>query len=68
MIDLENNFEELDNRMASYSMSDVVLACFSVVKRASFNSLREIWIPEVKRMCGKATPILIIGLQTELRD
>ncbi|CAG8822232.1 5720_t:CDS:1, partial [Gigaspora margarita] len=51
----------------SYPDADVVLICFSVTSPASFENVKETWVPEVRHYCP-GIPYLIVGTQIELRD
>lgn len=54
-------------RAFAYEKSDVFLLCYSVVKRTTFRSLRTTWLPELEKYVKKKKPVLVIGLQTDLR-
>ncbi|KAK3089034.1 hypothetical protein FSP39_000282 [Pinctada imbricata] len=54
-------------RPLSYPQTDVFLVCFSVVSPASFENVREKWVPEITHHCQK-TPFLLVGTQLDLRD
>eukprot|EP00062_Callorhinchus_milii_P011959 gi/632958556/ref/XP_007895103.1/ PREDICTED: rho-related GTP-binding protein RhoQ [Callorhinchus milii] len=54
-------------RPLSYPMTDVFLICFSVVNPASFQNVREEWVPELKEHAPNV-PFLLIGTQVDLRD
>ncbi|KAK1905280.1 Rho-related GTP-binding protein RhoQ [Dissostichus eleginoides] len=54
-------------RPLSYPMTDVFLICFSVVNPASFQNVREEWVPELQE-CAPSVPYLLIGTQIDLRD
>jgi hypothetical protein len=54
-------------RPLSYPQTDVFLACFSVVSPASFENVREKWVPEITHHCPN-TPFLLVGIQQDLRD
>jgi small GTP-binding protein len=45
---------------------DVVLLCFSVVHRDSFDNVRFKWLPELKRI-SSTTPIILVGTKTDMR-
>lgn len=54
-------------RPLSYPQTDVFLVCFSVVSPASFENIKEKWVPEISHHCpGK--PFLLVGTQSDLRD
>jgi GTPase SAR1 family protein len=54
-------------RRHSYFKADVVILCYSVVSRKSFDNLREKWLPEVRTRCTSSTYVLA-GTNTHLRD
>jgi len=54
-------------RPLSYPQTDVFLVCFSVVSPASFENVKEKWVPEIAHHCAK-TPFLLVGTQIDLRD
>ncbi|KAK0420922.1 hypothetical protein QR680_014967 [Steinernema hermaphroditum] len=54
-------------RPLSYQLTDVFLVCFSVVNPASFENIREKWVPEINHHMPD-TPFLLVGTQTDLRD
>ncbi|KAI6197215.1 Cell division control protein 42-like protein [Aphelenchoides besseyi] len=54
-------------RPLSYPQTDVFLVCFSVVAPASFENVKEKWVPEIAHHCAK-TPFLLVGTQIDLRD
>lgn len=54
-------------RPLTYPQTDVFLVCFSVVSPASFENIKEKWIPEVQHHCP-GVPHLIVGTQIDLRD
>lgn len=49
-------------RPLSYPMTDVFLICFSVVNPASFQNVREEWVPELQEY-APTIPYLLIGTQ-----
>ena len=48
-------------------MADVFLVCFSLVSPASFENVKEKWIPEIRHY-NPRTPYLLVGTQEDLRD
>lgn len=54
-------------RPLAYCKADVFLVCFSVVSPASFENVKEKWVPEITHHCPK-TPFLLVGTQIHLRD
>jgi len=53
-------------RSLSYPETDVFVVCFSTVACASFENVREKWIPEVKHYCPDV-PCLLVGTKADLR-
>lgn len=62
----QHEYTEL--RSFSYKDSEVLLLCFSVSDRDSFESVREFWAPEVKDFLGKRVPIIVVATQTDTRS
>lgn len=54
-------------RPLSYPQTDVFLLCFSVVAPPTLDNVRHKWAPEVRHHC-QDTPILLVGLKSDLRD
>jgi cell division control protein 42 len=54
-------------RPLSYPSTDIFLVCFSVVSPASFENVREKWVPEIMHHCPRV-PFLLVGTQTDLRE
>ncbi len=54
-------------RPLCYPNTDVFIVCFSVVSPASFTSVFEKWIPELRHHAPH-TPFVLLGTQTDLRD
>ncbi|MCI4393929.1 hypothetical protein PGIGA_G00163170 [Pangasianodon gigas] len=50
-----------------YRDADVFLLCYSIVTPSSFQSVRERWAPEVRRLCPVA-PMVLVGTQSDLRE
>ena len=48
-------------------MQDVFIICYSLINEASFNNVRDKWLPEIKHHCQN-TPILLVGTKLDLRD
>ncbi|EHB09280.1 Rho-related GTP-binding protein RhoQ [Heterocephalus glaber] len=51
----------------SYPMTDGFPICFSVVNPASFQNVKEEWVPELKEYAPNV-PFLLIGTQIDLQD
>jgi Ras-related C3 botulinum toxin substrate 1 len=54
-------------RPLSYPGTDVFLVCFSIFSPESFYNVTKKWVPEVRSACPD-TPILLVGLKSDLRD
>ena len=54
-------------RIRSYRGADVVLICFSLVDKDSYDHVGSKWIHEVETYCNGA-PIILVGLKSELRE
>ena len=53
-------------RVFTYAQSDVIIVCYSVVDRESYNNVSEFWVPEIRSYIGKARPIILVATQTDL--
>ena len=53
-------------RPLSYPNTSIFLVCFSMTQPASFESVKEMWVPEIKRHCPN-TPFLLLGTKVDLR-
>lgn len=62
---LQDDLESL--RPFCYHDADVFLLCYSIVTPSSFQSVRERWAPEVRRLCP-AAPLVLVGTQSDLRE
>eukprot|EP01108_Squamamoeba_japonica_P004615 TRINITY_DN362_c1_g1_i3.p2 TRINITY_DN362_c1_g1~~TRINITY_DN362_c1_g1_i3.p2 ORF type:complete len:163 (+),score=79.94 TRINITY_DN362_c1_g1_i3:248-736(+) len=54
-------------RPLSYPGADVVLLCFSLVNKASYEAVRDKWAPEVHHYVPDI-PHVLVGLKSDLRD
>jgi len=53
-------------RSVSYQSTDVFLVCYSVVQSSSFDSVENIYVPEIRRHCPD-TPIIIVACKNDLK-
>ena len=53
-------------RPLSYPQTDIFLVAFCVKSPTSFANVKDKWIPEVRHHCPN-TPVLLLGLQCDLR-
>ncbi|XP_065914608.1 uncharacterized protein [Dysidea avara] len=68
LFEVDSGLKDYDRiRPLSYPQTDVFLVCFSVVSPASFENVKEMWVPEITHHCPK-TPFLLVGTQIDLRD
>lgn len=60
--------DELDSlRTLCYSEADVFLVCFSVACHSSYENITAKWLPEIRQHCSRTAPILLVGMQSDLR-
>ncbi|XP_069117251.1 cell division control protein 42 homolog [Argopecten irradians] len=52
---------------SDYTSTDVFIICYSVVDRESFESVRDFWAPEIRKIARKR-PVLLVATQTDLRQ
>lgn len=55
-------------RPLSYPQTEVFLCCFSVISPASFQNVKQKWIPEIRHHSPKETLVIIVGTKADLRD
>lgn len=44
------------------------VVCYSAVDRDSFESVRDFWLPEMKKNMNRKRPIILVATQTDLRN
>ena len=54
-------------RPLCYPKVDVILVCFSVVNKKSFENVKSKWLQELKRQCP-TKPFVLVGTQVDKRD
>lgn len=67
LIDTSGQEDYEDLRPGFYRYRDVSLVCYSIGNRASFENVRENWVPEVIQHFPE-TPILIVAFDKDLRS
>lgn len=67
LIDTTGQEDYQKMRSLFYHDRDVFLVCYSIGNRASFENVREKWVPEVIQHSPE-TPILIVAFNTDLRS
>ncbi|XP_071820645.1 ras-related C3 botulinum toxin substrate 1-like [Apostichopus japonicus] len=53
-------------RPLSYLNTSVLLLCFSLTSRSSYQNIKEKWYPEIRHHCPN-TPIILVGTKQDLR-
>ncbi|XP_063443750.1 ras-related C3 botulinum toxin substrate 2-like [Mytilus trossulus] len=54
-------------RPLSYPQTDVVVVCFSLVHRSSFENINQKWIPEIRHHLT-GVPIVLVGTKLDIRQ
>jgi len=54
-------------RPLAYPDTSAFILCFDITNRASFENVKELWIPEIRQYMPD-TPFLLVGNKMELRD
>ncbi|XP_060559575.1 rho-related protein racD-like [Ruditapes philippinarum] len=62
----DHDFEGL--RQLPYVLSDVIVVCFSVIDRESYNSVSDFWLPEIKKYTKKGTAVVLVATHCDLRN
>ncbi|ORX36171.1 ras family-domain-containing protein [Kockovaella imperatae] len=62
----QEEYERL--RPLSYSKAHVILIAFAVDSPDSLDNVIQKWIEEVRSICGKAIPVILVGCKTDLRE
>ena len=55
-------------RVFTYGHSEVIIVCFSVQDRKSFNNVKEFWVPEIRANVGNKANIILVATQTDTKD
>ncbi|KAK8386493.1 hypothetical protein O3P69_010842 [Scylla paramamosain] len=55
-------------RVLCYSQTSVFLVCFSIDSPNSFENVKDLWLPEVRRECGEKIPTVLVGTKADLRS
>ncbi|XP_063841538.1 rho-related GTP-binding protein RhoG-like isoform X3 [Scylla paramamosain] len=48
-------------RVLCYSQTSVFLVCFSIDSPNSFENVKDLWLPEVRRECGEKIPTVLVA-------
>lgn len=62
----QEEYERL--RPLSYSKAHVILIAFSVDTPDSLDNVSQKWIEEVRSICGRSIPVILVACKTDLRD
>ncbi|WAR19784.1 CDC42-like protein [Mya arenaria] len=62
----QHDYESL--RRFTYEDSEVFVVCFSAVDRDSFESVKDFWVPEMKKNMARKKPVILVATQTDLRN
>lgn len=46
----------------------MIILCYSVIDRQSFDRIKTFWIPELRKNLGKRVPIVLTATHTDLRN
>ena len=63
---MQSDYERV--RAYTYHSSEVLVLCFSVCDRESFQSVAYSWLPEIQRHTKRKRPLLLVGTQIDLRS
>lgn len=58
------------NQMRKFALKDsnLVLICYDVQRRKSFDNVQSVWIPEIRQFLGKSVPIVLVGILSNKTD
>ncbi|KAL5008446.1 hypothetical protein ScPMuIL_014027 [Solemya velum] len=62
----QHDYEGL--RAFTYKDSEVLVVCYSVVDRESFDSIKSFWMPEIKNYMRRRKPVILVATQKDLRN
>lgn len=65
--DTAGQFEDSEMREMVYKESNVCVICYSVLDRDSMESVKSLWVPEIKNF-SKKVPIVLVATQSDLRE
>jgi small GTP-binding protein len=61
----QEDYEQL--RPLSYPNTDVIVVCFNIDHRDSFENVPLKWMPEIQHFCPR-TPVVLVGTKIDLRQ
>ncbi|XP_056022104.1 ras-like GTP-binding protein RhoL [Ostrea edulis] len=56
----QHDFDQM--RKFAFKDSNVIVICYDVQKRKSFENAQSVWIPEIRQFLGKSIPIVLVGI------
>eukprot|EP01126_Amoeba_proteus_P054282 TRINITY_DN6671_c0_g1_i3.p1 TRINITY_DN6671_c0_g1~~TRINITY_DN6671_c0_g1_i3.p1 ORF type:complete len:214 (-),score=42.49 TRINITY_DN6671_c0_g1_i3:58-615(-) len=66
--DTRNSFDEDRNRLLHYPRCKLVVVCFDMGSKASFEGLGKKWLSEISLHCESHPTIFLVGLKSEGND
>ena len=54
-------------RPLSYDDTDVILICFAIDSKLSYENIPEKWLPEVQQFCP-GVPLILVGTKSDFRN
>ncbi|XP_061173393.1 uncharacterized protein LOC133182564 [Saccostrea echinata] len=58
------------DRMRRFALKDsnVIIICYDVQKRISFENVQTVWIPEIRQFFGHSIPIVLVGIMSNKKQ
>ncbi|XP_061174424.1 uncharacterized protein LOC133183486 [Saccostrea echinata] len=56
----QHDFDQM--RKFALKDSNVIIICYNVQNRKSFENVQSVWIPEIRQFLGKSVPIVLVGI------
>ncbi|KAK8723096.1 hypothetical protein OTU49_011842 [Cherax quadricarinatus] len=54
--------------LIAYTQTNAFLVCFDLVNRTSYENVKTVWVPEIRKECGRDIPAILVGTKLDLRD
>ncbi|XP_056021196.1 uncharacterized protein LOC130054698 [Ostrea edulis] len=58
----QHDFDQM--RRFALKESNIIVICYDVQKRKSFENAQSVWIPEIRQFLGKSIPIVLVGIMS----
>ncbi|OWF50810.1 ras-like GTP-binding protein RhoL [Mizuhopecten yessoensis] len=55
-------------RVCTYTDCEVILMCYNVSDRDSFDSIASFWLPEIRKFRGTKSTVILVATQTDTRN